>query len=88
MNRKLLRTIFKDIIEPTISNNSTSIKIELKLYLVRFAEKVMTLCLSDLDLTKSFLASIINLADKKVLNTEGASKYNVHNLSFFSQRVL
>ena len=74
INKKIVQSIFTDIVVPGILSKQTGN--ELKLYLLRFAEKVISISGADLNIEVSFVGLLLSFCDQKsaanktVLNSE------------------
>lgn len=77
--------MFEEIIQVSLSEEYRN---ELRLYLLRFGERIMQICGSDLDPTVSFIRYLFAVAEGKYTIKADVNKHINHNLIFFSQRAI
>jgi hypothetical protein len=63
LSRSICRVIFHEVVLPSIF--LPEITNEIRCYILRIAEKVITLSLGDLDLPVTFIANLLNMSDNK-----------------------
>ena len=85
LNRKFLLTIFEDIIITSISEEYRN---ELRLYLLRFAEKIIQICGFDLKLSLPYLSYLFTLVSPGYNNNSLLPHHVNQHLTQLSNRVL
>lgn len=85
MNKRHLKVLFNEI----VSVRGEDCRNELKLYLLRFSEKILQLCGADLEVSLPYLKYVLGVGEGRVgSGGESVSKHINHNLVFFAQKIL
>lgn len=85
MNKKYLKLIFEDII---VNSTAEHHRNELRLYLLRFGEKILQVCGADLEIPVEYIRHVFLVSEGRFNFKEASSKHINHNLTYFSQRIL
>lgn len=101
INKRMMLPIFAEIVAPGILSKQTGS--ELKLYLLRFAEKAISISGADLNIEVSFIGLLLNFCEQKnsskglpsLEKAKGSrqdhpstNKHTIYNLAIFSSKIL